>query len=423
MAVAQENWRDTEPSLDEVMASHGDVSPYVIIKTDVQRRGVLFSKKALQAVNHDVAALKMRGIYQEKENGEPNGLILNDGTSIIMEEMDADSAKSGRGRDAFVVDLIDGKAVLTDNGTVVTEVSYWPKPDYFDKLTSRGTPMWQVVNARPQRIGIAMYQFCDFWKAGAGGKGCKFCAIASTCKTTKEKKDMLINEDDVVETVAEVLKQPGRLRMIQLCCGTLLGGEGELLDEEVNMYAHLLRRLGELFSTKKILTQLIATAYTEKQLRRLYEETILSSYTADIEVLNENIFNWLCPGKAERIGYKGWKERLFRAVDVFGEHNVNTGIVSGVEFSRPVGFTSEEEALESTLREAEDFISHGVGIAQTVWQIRGNTPLRNQRAPSLEYLIQVAVGLDALQRKYRQEVYFDDFRTCGNHPNTDLARI
>jgi len=32
---------------------------------------------------------------------------------------------------------------------------------------------------------------------------------------------------------------------------------------------------------------------------RLYEQTGLSSYTSDIEVLNEEKFNWICPGKAK----------------------------------------------------------------------------------------------------------------------------
>jgi uncharacterized protein YlbG (UPF0298 family) len=416
--AAAENWRGKELSLREVIAAHPQISPYIIIKLDVQRRGVVFSQAAKDAADPSRFAVAMRGIYEEKVDTVPNSLLLNDGTSIVCEAMDLDIAACPRGRDPYLVDVRAGRTVLTDMGQKEAEVEYWPKPDYFDRCTGSGKPMWQIINARPQRLGIAMYQFCDFWKNAA--QGCKFCAIAATFK--KNKKDMLLCEDDVVETLAEALKQPGRVRMIQLCCGSMLGGSN-LLDDEVDMYLSLLKRMGVLFSTKKVLTQLIATAYTEKQLRRLYDETILSSYTADVEVLNEKIFNRLCPGKAARIGYQGWKERLFKAVEIFGDNNVNTGIVSGVEFTGPDGFTSEEEALESTLREAEDFISHGVGIAQTIWQVRANTALKRQIPPSLEYLTRVADGLNALQRKYGMETFFDDYRTCGNHPNTDLSRI
>ncbi|MDR1684991.1 MAG: hypothetical protein LBR82_00860 [Desulfovibrio sp.] len=418
MSGAAENWREKELSLREVVAAHPQISPFVIIKIDVQRRGVVFSQAAKDAADPARFAVTMRGIYEEKEDNIPNSLLLNDGTSIVCEPMDPDISVCPRGREPYLVEVRAGRTILTDLDQEVAEVEYWPKPRYFDCRTGSGKPMWQIVNARPQRLGIAMYQFCDFWRDAA--QGCKFCAIAATFQ--KNKKDMLLSEDDVLETLAEALKQPGRLRMIQLCCGSMLGGRN-LLDDEVDMYVSLLTRMNALFNTKKVLTQLIATAYTEKQLRRLYDGTILSSYTADVEVLNEKIFNWLCPGKAARIGYQGWKERLFKAVEIFGDNHVNTGIVSGVEFAGPAGFTSEEQALESTLREAEDFLSHGVGVAQTIWQTRANTALRRQLPPSLEYLTRLAGGLDNLQRKYNVNTFFDDYRTCGNHPNTDLSRI
>ena len=54
------------------------------------------------------------------------------------------------------------------------------------------------------------------------------------------------------------------------------------------------------------------------------------SYTADIEVLNEALFNRHCPGKAEWIGYREWKRRLAGAVGIFGRGRVNTGLVAGV---------------------------------------------------------------------------------------------
>lgn len=57
------------------------------------------------------------------------------------------------------------------------------------------------------------------------------------------------------------------------------------------------------------------------------------SYTADLEVLDEKMFEWICPGKAHYVGYNNWKERLYQAVDIFGRGYVNTGIVSGIELA------------------------------------------------------------------------------------------
>ena len=239
---------------------------------------------------------------------------------------------------------------------------------------------------------------------------------------TKEHKTKFVDIEDIADAVDAATSQSGRFRMIQFCAGSLLSGN-ELLDDEIDQYIKLFQRLEKMFNGKKVMTQLISTAYNERQLRRLYNETFLTSYTADIEILNEEIFNWVCPGKAKHIGYKGWRDSLFKAVEIFGPNAVNTGIVSGAELAEPNGFKTEEEALASYLVESEYIMGHGVGIAQTVFRPTPGSFFKDQKVPSLDYLISYAEGLDALQRKYRLEAYFDDYRTCGNHPNTDLARI
>jgi hypothetical protein len=418
--AAAEQWRDREPSLEEVIRRYPGVSPLVIIKTDVQRRGVDFTQAALDAVDPSRDATLYRGIYTEKQDRMPNGFLLRDGSTIITDLVRGAPPEYNGGRTPYLIDVVEGKTALTDQGRVIEELSFWPKPDYFDKTTSRGLPMWQALVARPQRVDINIYQNCDFWKEAR--MGCKFCSISATYHQHKDKKAEILSYEDIVESVAEVLKQPGRLRMIQLCAGTMLEGE-ELLDREVNQYLELLGLLGKLFTGKKILTQLIATAYNRRQLRRLYDETILTGYTADIEVLDEGLFNYICPGKAKYIGYQGWKERLYQAAEIFGPGSVNTGIVSGVELAQPEVFKTEEEALEKCLAEAEELARHGVSVAQTIFRIAPDSHFRTQKAATLDYLIAFAQGLDAQQRKYRLDVYFDDYRTCGNHPNTDLARV
>ncbi len=421
MSEIQANWRERELSLDEVISKYPDVSPFVILKIDVQRRGVDFSQRAIDAVDTEQDAVLWRGIYSaEKKDLTPNGLLLRDGTTIIANRVREEERTLYGGTVPYLVDVVDGKTVLTDDGRVLEEVEYWRKPDYFDKATSNGTPMWQLLVIRPQRVDINIYQNCDFWKLG--GLGCRFCTIASTFNETKSVKTEFLDSREIAEAVAEALKQQGRYRMIQFCAGSILGGD-ELLDDEVDRYIDLLQHLEGIFGPKKILTQLIGTAYNERQLRRLYDETILTSYTADIEVLDEDIFNWICPGKAKYIGYNGWKERLYRAADIFGPNAVNTGIVSGVELATPNGFKTEDEALEKGLKEAEVLARHDVGIAQTVFRPTKGSYFQRQKPASLDYLTAFAKGLDAIQRKYRMEVYYDDYRTCGNHPNTDLARI
>jgi hypothetical protein len=413
------SWREQELSLQAVIKKYPDIPPLIILKTDIQRRGVVMTKAALAAVDPERDDVYYRGINAENRGSVPNGFLLRDGSSILA-NIACDSESFQRAREPYTVDLVDGKPMIIDQGEVIEEVSYWPKPDFSSKKTSKGTPMWQVLIARSQRMDINTYQNCDFWKEA--GLGCKFCFAGATYHKNKNEKPEFVDYDDVEEAVTEALKQKGRFRMIQLCSGSILGG-AEVLDDEVDCYIDMLKRIGKNFGGKKIMTQMVATAFNERQLRRLHDETILSSYTADIEVLNEAVFNWVCPGKAKYIGYQGWKERLYKAAEIFGPNRVDTGIVSGVELAQPHGFQTEEEALEKCLAEADDLARHGVGIAQTVFHVEPGSIFSKQKTATLDYLIAFARGLEALRQKYHLEYYYDDYRTCGNHPNTDLARI
>ena len=196
-----------------------------------------------------------------------------------------------------------------------------------------------------------------------------------------------------------------------------------VLDMEVDYYISLLRAVGEAFATPRFPCQLLGSAYDENQLVRLREQTGIGSYTADIEVLNEKLFDWICPGKAHWVGYREWQRRLIRAAEIFGRGNVGTGIVGGVETAAPFGFSSEAEALRATLEEAEYLAENGVTTVHTVWAPQKGSQFYDLKAPSLDYFIRLARGLQDIREKYALSVDFDDYRRCGNHPDTDLARL
>ena len=55
------HWREKELSIKEVIEKYPEVSPFVIIKTDAQRRGVTYTQKALERVDENVHQLVHRG--------------------------------------------------------------------------------------------------------------------------------------------------------------------------------------------------------------------------------------------------------------------------------------------------------------------------------------------------------------------------
>ena len=138
---------------------------------------------------------------------------------------------------------------------------------------------------------LHFHKYCHFWDKP--GDGCKYCPLTPTFKSsgcTEEQADRKY----IKEAFEEALKQRGRFSHVMLTGGSILSGE-ELLDDELESYIAILKILGEFFETDRFPSQLIATAFNERQLERLHKETKVMTYTPDIEVLNEFTFNKFAP--------------------------------------------------------------------------------------------------------------------------------
>ena len=411
------NWREEELSYREVAKKYPDISRFVILKTDLQRRGVIYTDAALQLFDPEKYSVASSCLFSNDEGYKPTGLILRDGTSVVLH----DTGESRQHRAPYVVDAVNGKLYITDQDEIIEEVDFWEKADYFDKVTSKGNHMWSLVSNRPQRIDITGSWFCHFWDTP--GCGCKYCPMGAQGGEKKKKGQLLVSDpDEIVEVLREAFKQKGRFTNVMITSGSILSGE-QLLDDELNYHIELLQKIGTLFREKRFPSQLIGTAYNRQQLERLYEETGLMSYTTDIEVLNETAFRKLCPGKDQFIGYEEWKKRLKDAADIFGRGHVNTGIVTGTELAEGIGFKTEDAAFAATSEEVEELAEAGVGVAITVWQPSPVSILKNAKNPSLEYYVRVTKEYERIRQKYDLPVDYDDYRRCGNHPNTDLARL
>jgi hypothetical protein len=409
------NWRKREESFTEIVRKYPTVSPFVITQIDVQRRGVFYTDAALRRLDPDIHQVSKPHFAIYEGRGVPTSLLLRDGTSIIVSETSTQTP-----RDPYTVDVADGKLVLTDEARIVEEVFFWEKPKFFEKTTSRGTPMREVLDARPQRFSVSMSNYCHFWTTP--GHGCKYCGIGAggvKCKGTDGER---VHLGDLRETARELVKEQGRFVGVILTGGSIISGS-EPFEDELNGYIDALKVLGEVFETRKFPSQVNSSAFTRKQLERLYNETGITGYTTDLEVFHEEIYKWICPGKAANIPYGEWKRRLFDAVEIFGKGQVNTGIVSGVELAEPNGFKSEDEALRVDLEEAEDLASHGVGLKHDVWNVVPGSIFWNRTTPSLDYYVRLTKGFYDIMRKYDIPSHMDSYRKCGMHPNVNHDRI
>src|SRR5512133_3716858 len=172
--------KSVESNLDQVARRYPDVPRLVILKTDVQRRGVYYADGALELLDeqlHQTTGTHIFGARDGKIAARPESLLLRDGTSIITTPTPLEETP-------YIVDLLEGEAWLFDNGFPVEPVDYWPAPDFYARTSSSGVPMKNIVSARPQRLNIFPYRYCTFWN---NDKGCAFCDIVAQLKKGREE--------------------------------------------------------------------------------------------------------------------------------------------------------------------------------------------------------------------------------------------
>ncbi len=384
-------------SFEETALKYPDIPRSIILKIALYRSGVVYAD----------------GLMEKIGRKQPAPLILRDGTSVL-------TVPGIHRREPYTIDLFDGKLGIFSGEEFIDEVDFCPDPEFYGKKTSRGTPMQSVAQARPQRLDVWVNRLCGFWE---GGNQCRFCSVNKIFKEVVERTgEAHLHPQDVGETVKEALKEPGRFSQITLTGGADPRGD-EPFDSETQRYIETLQAVGENLSGRRFPSQLLSCGLSKKQLKRIHSETGLLSYCPDIEVWDKERFSWICPGKEKFVGWDGYVRSMLDAVDIFGPGNVYTNIVAGCEMAEPHGFKTVDEALKSNFEGCEFLAKRGVAMMSLVWVPVKNSLFHGQKQPPLEYYMRLVKGLHDIRVAHGLNVRRDDYKHCGNHADSDLARL
>lgn len=400
--------------MEAVLERDPDFSPFVLLKLSMVRYGAVLTEAALdklQSPIYSFGSLEPFGIdFQGRPAGKamPGAILLRDATNVYINYGETYE-------DPYVIDWDPEREafVLKEGEDLIDLIDFVPRPAFFGKKTSKGTPMEAVADVRAQKLILTAFQRCRLWE---GGHQCGFCAFFTGGKSLGE-----VDCQDIRETVEEALKEPGRFSEIYLSGGTDFGGDPPFSDE-IDRYIRIFQAIGEGFS-RRFSSQLMAPAYEKKELWRIRRETLLDSYCPNIEVWDKRLFQILCPGKEKWIGHDEWIRRTVDAVEVFGKGKVFTQVVAGAELAAPDGFSSVEEALESNFEACEFFAKNGVIYLSTIWRPHRAARLGFQPMPSLDYYVRLSKGLHEIRRQYGLVTTNDNYKHCGNHPDSDLERL
>lgn len=390
------------------------VPVYVILKLSMIRYGAVLTPAADKRLrekdlsfNTSEAFGLSYGSGPGTDNAMPGPVLLRDASFVYINWGEAYE-------DPYVIDYDPetGDFYLKERDIVIDTVSFVERPAFFDKKTRRGIPMASLADVRAQKLIMTTWRKCIFRDLGMA---CRFCAFFSSGSGEIE-----VDPEDLFDVVSEAIKERGRFSEIALSGGTDLTGRPPFTQES-DRYIRQWQAIGRLFRDR-FPAQLMAPAYPKAMLRRIYDNTGITSYSANLEIADRERFAAYCPGKAHFVGYDTWLGRLEEAVEVFGPGNVCTQIVAGAELAGRDAFSSIEEALESNFRVCERLASNGVVFLSTIWRPHAACDLGYVPVPPLEYYVRLAEGLHAIRASYGLHSFDDDYRHCGNHPDSDMER-
>lgn len=147
--------------LEESCVRYPDFSPFVLLKLSMVRYGAQLTDAALnqlQSPQYSFGSLEPFGIDFEGRPANlamPGAILLRDATNVYINYGETYE-------DPYIVDWdAERKAfVLKEDDVLIDVVDFVPRPAFFGKKTSKGTPMEAVADVRAQKLILTAFQRC-----------------------------------------------------------------------------------------------------------------------------------------------------------------------------------------------------------------------------------------------------------------------
>lgn len=275
-----------------------------------------------------------------------------------------------------------GGYVLVRDGELGRGVRFQQMPDWMTQSCEDGTPMARVgASLHGDMLVVNPTPGCQYFPARrqfGRRMRCAFCLYGKPADwqaSLGQSIDEPLLPDWALRRLQETVSAAvasGEVRHVYLVGGSMVDP-----NEEAARYLQLARAMREGCSDIPYLT-CGSSALPDEALEELRGEGLVDGVCFNLEVFGRDLFELVCPGKAHSVGYEGWIASLERAVDLFGEGNVYSAMVSGIELEPRYGDMSVDDALDRAEVGVAMLLERGIhSILSLYWplQERGSEKL------------------------------------------------
>lgn len=386
--------------IEDLMGRFPHIPPEAVIKEDLLRGGMAFDDSALTDNENGEVKPKSYFIFSFDHRTlpelgtaalrrPPEEIVLTGGPyglrrTVVSVRINPDSPYR-------VKDDGSGALQLFLDDRPIARVGLPPMPEYYRHTLANGKSVMEVAPTIQwgYLIYLTVFRVCQYFGVK---EECQYCDINHNWRQHKAAGRPYTGVkpvDEVLEAM-EIIDRydtAGASRAYTLTGGSVTSKVDGLA--EADFYGRYAKAIEERFPGRWI-GKVVAQALPKDDVQRFHDYGI-RIYHPNYEVWDKRLFELYCPGKERYVGREEWHRRILDSADIFGPRNVIPNFVAGVEMAAPFGFTTVDEAIESTAEGLQYFMSRGITPRFTTWCPEPTTPLgrTNPQGAPLEYHIRL----------------------------------
>jgi hypothetical protein len=382
---------DPRQTLDAVQQDFPDLPREALVKEDLLRQGVAFSRAALARA--EVAKPKSYFIFSfdrvpisemqaEEHRQIPEEIALLGGAwglrrTVVSVRLNPDSP--------YRVEVADGDPEGGDlrlelAGEPIAQVLLPERPAYYDRALPSGRPLIAVTPTIEwgYLIYLTAFRVCQYF---GRDEECRFCDINANYRQQRAAGrpfETVKDLDELLAALAILAAEDQVAKAYTITGGAIIDGlQGQSEGEFYARYAEAIEHRFPGRWIGKMVTQALPRPALER-----FRAAGIRIYHPNYEIWDAERFAQICPGKARVIGRETWIRRIEEAAEIFGPSRVIPNFVAGIEMATPYGFPTISEALASTGEGLEYFMSQGITPRFTTWCPEPLSDLGSQQGPA-----------------------------------------